>query len=501
MPKKLNSPTGEKPIRVRFAPSPTGPLHVGGSRTALFNYLFAKKNKGKFILRIEDTDKERSEQRWTEEIIEQLKWLGLSWDEGPDIDGKFGPYKQSQRIEIYEKYLKQLLNENKSYYCFCTEEELETSRQEQLSRGVAPKYAGTCANLLPETVKKNLAEGRPHVIRFRVANKKVKFDDLVRGQVEFDAGLLGDIVIAKNLATPLYHFAVIVDDFLMQISHVIRGEEHLSNTPRQILLQEALGFDKVRYAHLPLLLNTDRSKLSKRQGDVALSDYHKQGYLPEALVNFMVLLGWNPGTEKELFSLQQLIKEFSMEKVQKAGAVFNVQRLDFLNGLYIREKSSQKLAKLCAPYLKEAGLLVVGQMSENGLQKIVEISKPRMKKLSDIVLLSDFFFVDKLNYNKNMLQWKGAGEEAAKSALEYSEKVLAGIKKWDLKNLEKELMEASEKFNLEKSFPEKNRGYLLWPLRVALSGKESSPSPFEIADVLGKEKTLKRLQEAIKILG
>jgi len=492
--------TDIKKVRVRIAPSPTGPAHIGTARTALFNYLFAKQNNGKFILRIEDTDKERSEQRWTDEVIKQLKWLGIEWDEGPDIGGKFGPYKQSQRLDIYEKYLNQLLEKKKAYYCFCTAEELENKRQEQMSRGLAPKYDGACAHLSKEIVEKNLSEGKNSVIRFSVENKKVKFNDLIRGEVEFDAGLLGDVVIAKDLESPLYHFAVVVDDFEMQISHIIRGEEHLPNTPRQILLQEALNFPQPVYAHLPLMLNTDRSKMSKRQGDVAISDYHNNGYLPEALINFMVLLGWNPGTEKEVFSLPQLVKEFSIEKVQKAGAVFNIQRLDFLSGLYIREKPIEKLTELCAPFLKDAGLLVQGQVSQNQLQKIVEVSKTRMKKLYDITELSDFFFTNKLSYEKDLLKWKGVGENETKESLLFSEKVLSDIKKWDIKNLEKELFSASEKFNLEKGYPEKNKGYLLWPLRVALSGKDSSPSPFEIADILGREKTLKRIDDAIKTL-
>ncbi len=489
-----------KPVRVRFAPSPTGPLHVGGSRTALFNYLFAKKNKGKFVLRIEDTDVKRSEQKWTDEIIEQLKWLGIEWDEGPDIGGEFEPYKQSQRLDIYEKYLKQLLDEGKAYYCFCTSEELEDKRQEQMSRGLAPKYDGKCANLSAEIVQKNLAEKNPSVIRFKIENKKVKFNDLIRGEVEFDTGLLGDIVIAKNLKTPLYHFSVVVDDFLMEISHIIRGEEHLSNTPRQILLQEALGFYQPIYGHLPLLLNPDRSKLSKRQGDVAVSDYHKQGYLPEALVNFMVLLGWNPGTEKEIFSLPQLVKEFSIEKVQKAGAVFNIQRLDFLNGFYIREKPIEKLTELCRTYLKNAGLLVEGQVSESKLQKIIEVSRSRMKKLSDIAELADFFFPDKLNYEKELLKWNDMSEEDIKAGLLLCDKTLGDLKGWDIKKIEEALLSGVGEFNKTKGYPENNKGYLLWPLRVALSGKKFSPSPFEIADILGKEETAKRIGDVIKLL-
>jgi len=489
-----------KKIRTRIAPSPTGPAHIGTARTSLFNYLFAKQNNGKFILRIEDTDKERSLQKWTDEVINQLKWLGIEWDEGPDIGGDFGPYKQSQRLEIYKKYLEKLLEENKAYYCFCTEEELENKRQEQMSRGLAPKYDGACAHLPKETVEKNLAEKKSSVIRFRVKNQKLKFDDLIRGSVEFDAGLLGDVVIAKDLESPLYHFAVVVDDFEMQISHVIRGEEHLPNTPRQILLQEALGFCTPIYAHLPLMLNMDRSKMSKRQGDVAISDYHNSGYLPEALINFMALLGWNPGTEREMFSLQQLIKEFSIDNVQKAGAVFNVQRLDFLNGFYIREKDIKKLTELCKPYLKESGLLVQGQVSEDRLEKIIEVSKTRMKKLSDIVELSDFFFEDKLTFDKDLLKWSKMEDVDIKEALLLCDKILSEITEWDIKKIEQALLNGAGEFNKQKGYPEKNKGFLLWPLRVALSGKQFSPSPFEIADILGREKTLSRIQFAIKKL-
>jgi len=506
--KKENKP---KEVRVRIAPSPTGALHIGTARSALFNYLFAKKNNGKFILRVEDTDLERSELKWTQDIIDGLKWLGIEWDEGPDIGGEFGPYKQTQRNNIYEKYLEKLLSEDKAYYCFCTEDELENKRQEQMSRGLAPKYDGKCAHLSKEIVEKNVAENKPSVIRFRVENKKVKFNDLIRKEVEFDAGLIGDTVIAKNLKTPLYNFAVVVDDFEMQISHVIRGEDHIANTPKQILMQQALGFGTPQYAHLPLILAPDRSKMSKRHGSVAVSEYKDQGYLPEAIVNFMALLGWNPGTEKEIFSLTQLAKEFSIEKVQKAGAIFDIQRLDFINGLYIREKPIEKLTELCKPYLKEAGLLMAGQVAENKLQKIIEVSKTRMKKLSEISELADFFFLAKLNFDKDLLKWprqergpdvagQGAGDSATKDSLEFSKKTLSEIKNWEIKNLETEMFLASEKFNKEKNYPEKNKGYLLWPLRVALSGKQSSPSPFEIADILGKEKTIKRIEEAIKKL-
>lgn len=492
--------------RVRFAPSPTGPLHIGGARTALFNYLFAKANKGGFILRIEDTDKERSDQKWTQEIIDQLQWLGLQWSEGPDVGGKFGPYKQSQRTDIYKKYLESLLQEEKAYYCFCLPEDLEAKRQDMMSRGLAPKYDGTCRGLSKKIVAENIKAGKKSVIRFHVQDKKVKFHDLIRGGVEFDMGLLGDMVIAKNMETPLFHFTVVVDDFLMEISHVIRGEDHLSNTPRQILLQQALGFSAPIYAHLPLMLGVDKSKMSKRQGDVALKDYHDKGYLPEALINFMVLLGWNPGTEKDIFTLQNLIKEFSLEKVQKSGAVFNLQKLDYLNGYYIREKSISKLTKLCLPYLANFN---TAQYSQKQLEKIVEAYKARMKKLSDITEFADFFFQEKLNYKKELLTWPRPGRgstthdlsESGKdqdsgevvASLQHSAKILSGAKEFDKKSLEEVLVKEAEQFN------SKNRGYLLWPLRVALSGKEASASPFEIIEILGREKTLQRIQNAIDI--
>ncbi len=472
-------------IRLRFPPSPTGPLHIGNARTILFNYLFAKQHKGKTVLRIEDTDKERSKLEWVQNIIDELHWLGIDWDEGPDIDGPFGPYKQSQRLDIYKKYLEKLLAEKKSYYCNCSAEELEAKRQDQMSRGLAPKYDGKCRD-------KNNANG---VIRFKVENKKIKFRDLVRGDVEFDMGLSGDIVIAKNLETPLYHFAVVVDDYQMQISHIIRGEDHLPNTPKQILLQEALGFFQPAYAHLPLMLNADKSKMSKRAGDVAVSDYHAQGYLPEALINFVVLLGWNPGTEKEIFSLQELIKEFSLEKVQKSGAVFNVQRLDYINGFYIRQKPTGKLVKLCLPYLPENAK----DMTPKTLEKIIEVHKARMKKLSDIADLADFFFVEKLTYDKNLLAWDKMGDGEVKQSLEASAGILSSAKKWDQKSLETLLVKEASAFAQGYGGQGKNpdRGYLLWPLRVALSGKKASASPFEIASILGREKTLQRIQEGI----
>lgn len=344
-------------VRTRYAPAPTGFLHIGGARTALFNYLFARGQQGVFVLRVEDTDIERSKSEFEKDILENLKWLGIEWDEGPDISGQYGPYRQRERIDIYKKYLKKLLDENKAYYCFCSEEELEAQRQYQMSLGESPRYSGKCSKLPSSEVKKYLSEGRSHIIRFRVQPKIIKFNDLIREELEFDTGLIGDFSIAKDIETPLYNLAVVIDDFEMRISHVIRGEDLLPNIPKQILLQEALGFTTPKYAHSPLILGADRSKLSKRHGAGAIFEYKKAGYLPEAMVNFMAFLGWNPGEEREIYSLPSLIKEFSLERVQKGGAIFNIKRLDFLNGFYIRQRSVEKLTELCLPYLIESGLI------------------------------------------------------------------------------------------------------------------------------------------------
>jgi len=512
-------------VRVRIAPSPTGFLHLGLARTALFNYLFAKQNKGIFVLRIEDTDKERSKPEFEKEIIESLKWLGIEWDEGPDIEGDFGPYRQSERTESYKKYLEKLLGEGKAYYCFCSEEELEAQRQYQMSIGEAPRYLGKCANLPKETVKKYLKEKKPYVIRFRVPPKKVEFEDLIRGRLEFDSGLMGDIVLAKGMDYPLYNFAVVVDDYEMNISHVIRGEDHISNTPKQILIQEALGFKKPEYGHLPLIFGQDKAKLSKRHGSVSVAEYRKEGYLPEAMINFMAFLGWNPGDEREIYSLPSLIKEFSLERVQKSGAIFNPQRLDFLNGFYVRQKSIGKLTEACLPFLIEKNLIIpifkAGQyppayggvqiyqeykipltgevITLDRLEKLISIYQERLKKLSEIVELSDFFFKDKLDYERGLLKWKEMTDKELNEVLDKLEKILFNIKKsgWNKKELENSLMTEADRAGLPAG-KAGDRGRLLWPLRVALTGKGSSAGPFEIAEVLGKEKTLKRIKEAKK---
>ncbi|TSC75690.1 MAG: nondiscriminating glutamyl-tRNA synthetase [Parcubacteria group bacterium Gr01-1014_30] len=467
-------------VRTRFAPSPTGFLHIGGARTALFNYLFAKKHQGAFILRIEDTDRERSKPEFEKDILDSLKWLGIDWSEGP--------YHASSRRDVYAKYLERLLAEKKAYRCFCSEEELEAQRQYSLSQGQPWRYNGKCAKLAPREIEKKLSEDLPSIIRFRTTAKKVEFDDVVRGRVGFESSLIGDFSIARDIREPLYNLAVVVDDFEMRISHVIRAEEHIANTPKQILIQEALNFPRPKYAHLPLILGSDRSKLSKRHGAEAVSDFRKQGYLPEALVNFMAFLGWNPGGEREIYSLPSLVKEFGLERVQKGGAVFNVSRLDFINGFYIRKKSVDKLTKLCLPYFGAKNV------SFDYLKKIVAIYQERLKKLSELKELTDFFFQDKLNYDKKLLRWKQMGDREVEQVFDELEKVLSKVKAkdWNKDSLTKVLFKEAEKIG--------DKGRILWPLRVALTGKEASAPPFDVAEILGKEKTFGRLKDAKKAI-
>ncbi len=514
-------------IRVRMAPSPTGFFHIGSARTTLFNYLFARNNQGVFILRIEDTDKERSKPVYEDNIIESLKWLGIEPDEGPVAGGNHGPYRQSERKEIYAKYIKKLFEQNKAYYCFCSEEELEAQREYQLSIGQAPRYSNKCSNLTEQEIEKHLKEKKPYVVRFKVPEKKIEFEDIIRGKLEIDASLIGDIVIAKGDGTPLYNFACVVDDYEMKITHVIRGEEHISNTPKQILLQKALDIPKVKYAHLPLILGSDKSKLSKRHGAVSVLEYREQGYLPETLINFLAFLGWNPGSEKEIFSLNTLIKEFSLEKVQKSGAVFNVKRLDFLNGFYIRHKPIKALTQLCVPYLIQSGLIEpefkesqfppaygareitqtfkVSQTKENisfdVIEKMVSIYQERLKKLSEIVELIDFFFVKDLSYNKDLLKWNEMSDKELNASLDRNNEILSKLKEQDFEQakLAEIILEEAERFG-KKIKGTEDRGYLLWPLRVSLTGKKSSAGPFEIAEILGKEKTLQRIKKAKELL-
>ena len=483
--------TQNQNIRVRFPPSPTGFLHVGNARTALFNYLFAKKYGGKFVLRIEDTDIERSKKEFEEDIIVGLKWLGIEWDEGVGADGPHAPYHQSERTEIYKKYLNRLIENGGAYYCFCTADELEAQKNYLMSQSLPPKYSGKCASIKKETALERVAKGDPHIIRLKVPEKKVVFEDLIKGKIEFDSSLMGDIPIAKDIDSPLYNFAVAVDDEEMKITHVIRGEDHISNTPKQIIIQEMLGFNTPIYGHLPLLLGMDKSKLSKRHGALSVTDYKKMGYLPTALVNFIAMLGWNPGSDHELFSLADLEKEFDIKKVNTSGAVFNVQKLDWFNVQYIKQTPSDELARMCLPYLREVGF-TDEKTDMKWIEKIVTLEKERIKKLSDIAPLVDFFFVLP-DYPAELLVWAKSDKPKILANLKESQK--------ELENLPADQFSADNIKNIfSKIAAQSSNGEVYWPVRVALSGKAASLGPLEIADALGKEKTMERVARAIRKL-
>ena len=491
-----NSP--DKQVRVRIAPSPTGPLHIGTVRTALFNWIFARQNGGAFVLRVEDTDKERSEKKYEIGILEGLSWLGIDFDEGPEVEesalagyespiknyhGQYGPYRQSERTAIYKKYLEKLLENGDAYYCYCSKEDLEAKKQNMASRGLPPKYDGSCRNL-----KNPPAGKKPEVIRFKVPETKVEFKDMIRGKVVFDSSLFGDVVIAKDIETPLYNFAVVVDDAEMKITHVIRGEDHLSNTPKQILMQKALGFPEPIYAHLPLILNPDKSKMSKRFADVALSQYKEKGYLPEAILNFTAFLGWHPKNDQEIFSKENLIKEFDIARVQKSGAVFNHDKLDWLNKEYLKKMSEDSIADILMPMLVKEGI----SPEKDLLKKIISVLRTRASTVSDFADMGKFFFVMP-DYEKELLIWEDANGNEVKSIL---------------KEIEYKLTETpSNAFSSEELSSYiieiigiRKRGNILWPLRVALSGLVSSPDPILIMEVLGKDESLRRIGIAIKKL-
>ncbi len=494
-------------IRVRYAPSPTGTLHIGGARAALFNYLFAKKNNGSFILRIEDTDQERSKKEFEKDIYDGLRWLGIYWNEGSIIDseeysGSFGPYRQSERESIYQRYIEKIIDQDKAYYCFCSPEDLEAQRQYQMGRGESPKYTKTCTNIVKEEAERMIAGGKKSVIRLRTPSKKMSFNDMIRGNVEIDSDTIGDIVIAKNLKTPLYNLAVVIDDFEMKISHVIRGEDHISNTPKQMIIAEALDIPHPIYIHLPLVLGPDKSKMSKRHGAVSVTEYKKKGYLPEAMINFMSFLGWNPGTDKENYSLEELIDDFSIEKIQKSGAVFNIKKLDYINSSHIRKKKIEELTELCIPYLIDAKLIKESsgkyvssdneEISIEFIRKAVSLHRERMKILSEISDFADFLFLEDICYETDLLRWKDMNDKELRESLDIIEEILSGIENndWNEEKIEKALMPEAEKKN--------NRGVILWPLRAALTGKKASAGPFEVADALGKKKTLNRIKKAKK---
>ncbi|MDP3953632.1 MAG: glutamate--tRNA ligase [bacterium] len=459
-------------VRVRFAPSPTGPLHIGSVRTALFNWLFARSEGGVFVLRIEDTDKERSREEFEADIKSGLQWLGMEWDE---------LYRQSDRGEVYKEHLLRLLEENRAYWCFCSKEELKAQNEAMLSQGLAPKYSGKCRSLTKEEADRRISSGEGAVVRLKIPEKELSFEDIIRGKIVFDGALIGDTVIARDLESPLYNFVVVVDDALMEITHVIRGEDHISNTPRQIALGEALGFDMPRFAHLPIILNPDRSKMSKRFADTALREYIQKGYAKEAVINFLALLGWHPEGDREVITKDELIQEFSLKRVQRGGAVFNQDKLDWLSNSYFKQMNMEEFRSQLQEFLPEGW-----QPNEVMISSV----KERIVRLDEAKGLLQFYF-EAPDYKTELLSWKGMSQERVTQSLTKTHEMVEGIPERDFKTnkLEERIL------GLVSS---ENRGEVLWPLRVALSGLEKSPSPFEIMAALGKKESLRRIEYAQK---
>lgn len=479
-------------IRVRFAPSPTGYLHVGGLRTALYNFLFARKNNGKFILRIEDTDRNRYVEGAVENLINSLKWCGLDYDEGPDVGGNYGPYMQSQRIELYKKYAEELINKGHAYYCFCTQERLQSLREEQERQKLPQvKYDKHCLNLSKEEIITNLNENKPFVIRLNVIpNQKIIFDDIIRGTVEFESNNIDDQILIKSDGYPTYHMANVVDDHLMEISHVIRGEEWLSSTPKHILLYEYLNWEKPNFAHLPLLLNPDRSKLSKRQGDVAVEDYRAKGYLHQALVNFVALLGWNAGDDQEFYYMEELIEKFSLERVNKAGAVFDLKKLNWLNAEHLRKLDDKKLLSMLKDYISKTHYTYLN-FDDDKLLKIIESMKERVSFVHEFVDSCKYFYESPKEYEQKSVEknWK---EDTHLHLLK-------------LKN-EIEKLESPTKEDFENSFNKIvsdlniGKSKLIHPLRLAVTGQSTGPGIFDILSILGKVEVVKRIENIINYL-
>ena len=470
-------------VVTRFAPSPTGDLHIGGARTALFNYLWAKKNNGKFILRVEDTDQARYQPESEKSFLEGLKWLGLDWDEGP--------IKQSDRFDVYKKYAEQLIKEDKAYYCFCTPDRLNTMRELQQKKSRAPKYDGTCKKLSQDEIKAKMDAKEPYTVRLKVPEQgSVSIDDLVRGKINFQCNELDDQVLLKSDGFPTYHLANVIDDHEMGVTHVIRGEEWIPSTPKHILLYQAFDWDTPKFAHLSLFIKKGGGKLSKREGATSLLTYKEEGYLAEAVNNFMAFLGWSPKDEREFFSLEELIKEFDLTKINKANPIFDTDKLDFINGHYLRKKSLDEFTNLALPYIDEKY-----KKDKNYLKQILSLEQERIKRLSDVNNLISYFFTDKLDYDKDLLIWKKESTEKIKNNLSILLNELKNIEEenWEIKKLEKFVIDWIKEQGL-------SNGEVLWPMRASLTGVKASPSPFEVAGTLGKEKSLQRIQKAIDLL-
>ncbi|MCM3598902.1 glutamate--tRNA ligase [Metabacillus idriensis] len=479
-------------VRVRYAPSPTGHLHIGNARTALFNYLYARNTGGKFIIRIEDTDKKRNIEGGEESQLKYLKWLGIDWDESIDTDGEYGPYRQSERNDLYKKYYDELLSSGKAYKCYCTEEELEQEREEQSARGETPQYSGKCANLTSEEQQKLEDEGRKPSIRFRVPKGEViTFNDIVKDEISFETDGIGDYVIVKKDGTPTYNFAVAVDDYLMKMTHVLRGEDHISNTPKQIMIFNALGWETPIFGHMTLIVNENRKKLSKRDESIIqfIEQYKELGYLPQALFNFIGMLGWSPGGEEEIFSKEQFIEIFDPNRLSKSPAVFDTQKLMWLNNQYVKQLELDQLVELSLPHLIKAGKVSETAAAEeiDWARKLIGLHQDKMSYGAEIVELTELFFKEEITYNRearNVLEEEQVPEVLTAFAVEIEK----------LESFTADQIKAATKA-VQKSTGHKGKN-LFMPIRVATTGQTHGPDLPQAIELLGKETILTRLKSA-----
>ena len=482
-------------IRVRYAPSPTGHLHIGNARTALFNYLFARHNDGEFIIRIEDTDLKRNIEGGEKSQLENLAWLGIDWDESPENPGKYGPYRQSERRDVYQPLIDQLLMSNLAYKCYCTSEELEAEREAQRARGEMPHYSGKCANLTPEEQAEKEAQGLEPVIRFRVPrNTSFTFDDMVKGEISFESDNVGgDFIIQKRDGMPTYNFAVAVDDHLMKITHVLRGDDHIANTPKQLMIYDAFGWPRPTFGHMTLIINTETGKkLSKRDESILqfIEQYRELGYLPEAMFNFIALLGWSPVGEDEIFPQDELIKIFDTDRLSKSPAAFDQKKLEWVNNHYIKAMDLDKLTELCLPYLIKAGKVEENPTPErkDWVKRVVSLYQPQMSYAAEITEVSSLFFQDHLELDdaaKEVLAGEGVPTVLAafKTQLESLETVDAANVLASIKAVQKETV---------------IKGKNLWmPIRVAVSGVTHGPELPETVEILGREKALAHLDQVM----
>ncbi len=504
-------------IKTRFAPSPTGYLHIGGLKTALFSYLFAKQNNGKFVLRIEDTDQTRYVPEAVDFIKSGLLWGGLKWDEGYEVGGENGPYVQTERKEIYQKYIKELIDKGFAYYCFCTPERLTAMREEQTKNNLPPKYDRHCLNLSEEEVEQRIANGEKYVIRLKVPdNEIIKFKDAIKGDIEFNTKEVDDQVLIKSDGLPTYHFAVVVDDHLMGITHVVRADEWVSSTPKQIILYKAFGWEVPVFAHVPpILAPGGKKKLSKREGSVGVHEFIAQGFLPEGMINYLALLGWNPGTTEEIFSLDELVKRFDLYKCQKAGAVFDVARLEWINGQHIRRMDSVDFRNRLFEFISNSDHKSNMPLEASNLsfKKFSIIEQERINKLSEFAQDFDIIYNFNSDYEVEKLfnEKMGANNETAKLAFEESIKLIESL---DFDEMDNRFNNASNLLEVKKADEEmiKNKflelvknlnmknGPILWPVRYALSGQDKSPNIFELIWIFGKDESIKRLNIALEKL-